>query len=171
MSDYKDVHVPIGAGRTIESFEAREVSRNLITEMRARIAAFEAELAVAREREAALAELLEWVVGDHNAPSDCFSTGPITGTPKDDLCPACAAVQYLKSNKLSTAILARVRREAKLEVLRKARERAVMTVQTLTQWAKCGSLDRDAVQTWLWRDVEDLDAAILAALAQAGEDA
>lgn len=74
-----------------------------------RIAALESELAALREREAALAKLLEWVVGDHNAPSDCFSTGPMTGTPKDDLCPACAAVQYLESNKLSNAILARDR--------------------------------------------------------------
>lgn len=44
--------------------------------------------------------------------------------------------------------------------LKKARGRALVTVQTITQWAKAGPLDRDAVQTWLWRDVEDLDAAI-----------
>lgn len=74
------------------------------------------------EKIAALAAALEWLVGDHNAPSDCFSTGPITGTPKDDLCPACAAVRYLESGVISPALFAardaRMKREGKMEALR-----------------------------------------------------
>jgi hypothetical protein len=29
-------------------------------------------------------------IGDHYVPQDCYSTGPLTGTLNDHLCPACA---------------------------------------------------------------------------------
>lgn len=33
-------------------------------------------------------------IGDHNAPLDCYATGPLTGDPIRDLiqCPACSAI-------------------------------------------------------------------------------
>lgn len=39
------------------------------------------------------------VIGDHWAPNDCYSTGPLTGDPFVDLveCPSCAALEFLKS--------------------------------------------------------------------------
>lgn len=42
--------------------------------------------------------LADIAIGDHNAPSDCYATGPMTGDPIQDLvvCPACA---YLKARK------------------------------------------------------------------------
>lgn len=95
MSDYRDI---------------------MINEMHARSAALEAE----RD---ALAALAEWMVGDHNAPTDCYSTGPMTGTPKDDLCPACAAIRLLRSGQGGRAILdardKRMRRAGELEALQK----------------------------------------------------
>lgn len=34
-------------------------------------------------------------IGDHNAPSDCYATGPLTGDPFRDLvqCPACSFIE------------------------------------------------------------------------------
>lgn len=48
---------------------------------RARIKALE-ELILAADR----------AIGDHNAPNDCYATGPMTGSPVLDLvqCPACS---------------------------------------------------------------------------------
>lgn len=47
-------------------------------------------------RIAQLEEALREVIGDHNAPGDCFSTGPLTGDPlRDARCPACAASRIL----------------------------------------------------------------------------
>ena len=45
----------------------------------------------------ALAEALKEgrrAIGDHNAPSDCYATGPLTGDPIRDLvqCPACSFI-------------------------------------------------------------------------------
>ena len=36
-------------------------------------------------------EQIVWMLGDHIAPNDCYSTGPLTGTPIDNLCPSCYA--------------------------------------------------------------------------------
>ena len=52
------------------------------------------------ERGARIAELeahLRRVIGDHNAPRDCYSTGPMTGDPILDLviCPSCSAMEFL----------------------------------------------------------------------------
>lgn len=40
-----------------------------------------------------LLDALKRVVGDHNAPDDCYATGPLTGNPYQDLvaCPSCQA--------------------------------------------------------------------------------
>lgn len=43
-----------------------------------------------------MASLVKRVVGDHHAPQDCFSSGPLTGTAEDDMCPACAALRFLE---------------------------------------------------------------------------
>lgn len=40
---------------------------------------------------AAMREALRRVVGDHQAPSDCYSTGPLHGDYRDYQCPSCAA--------------------------------------------------------------------------------
>jgi hypothetical protein len=39
----------------------------------------------------ALVRAADRAIGDHNAPSDCYATGPMTGDPIADLveCPAC----------------------------------------------------------------------------------
>jgi hypothetical protein len=51
------------------------------------------------KREAELVEGLKLgllAIGEHNAPHDCYTTGPLTGTIADFLCPACS---YLKQAK------------------------------------------------------------------------
>lgn len=40
-------------------------------------------------------EALEFVIGDHNIPGDCYSTGPVTGTPLDAVCPSCSGIRVL----------------------------------------------------------------------------
>jgi hypothetical protein len=50
--------------------------------------------AVTRERDELKAHLVR-VIGWHNAPSDCYSTGPVTGTALDDVCPSCEALRML----------------------------------------------------------------------------
>ena len=42
-----------------------------------------------------LAKVGRLVVGDHHAPNDCYSTGPMTGDPVTDLvaCPSCSFVR------------------------------------------------------------------------------
>lgn len=39
------------------------------------------------------------VVGDHSAPKDCYSTGPLTGTALDHSCPSCEALSMLAARK------------------------------------------------------------------------
>ena len=57
------------------------------------------EIVALRAKVSSLAVHLKRVIGDHNAPHDCFSTGPLTGTAEDDLCPACEALRLLDMNK------------------------------------------------------------------------
>jgi len=44
-----------------------------------------------------LVDLATRAIGDHNAPGDCYATGPMTGDPIQDLvvCPACAYLYAL----------------------------------------------------------------------------
>ena len=44
-----------------------------------------------------LVNLATLAIGTHNAPDDCYSTGPRTGNPIQDLviCPACAFLKAL----------------------------------------------------------------------------
>jgi hypothetical protein len=44
-------------------------------------------------------------IGDHNAPSDCYATGPLTGDPYRDLveCPACSAIAKIDAVLASSA--------------------------------------------------------------------
>jgi hypothetical protein len=60
---------------------------DLIVSLRARVAELEAQLVMA-----------DRAIGDHNAPTDCYATGPMTGDPIQDLvvCPACV---YLNTRK------------------------------------------------------------------------
>lgn len=41
--------------------------------------------------------LLRRVIGEHAAPSDCFSTGPLHGDARDETCPACEALRFLET--------------------------------------------------------------------------
>lgn len=49
-------------------------------------------------------------IGDHNAPADCYATGPITGDPIRDLvqCPACSFIS------MHDAVKARIAERAKV---------------------------------------------------------
>ena len=42
-----------------------------------------------------LIHTLRRVIGDHNAPSDCYSSGPFHGDARDDVCPSCEAIRLL----------------------------------------------------------------------------
>ena len=44
-----------------------------------------------------LGYILRRVIGEHCAPNDCYSTGPITGTVADHVCPSCEGLKYLDS--------------------------------------------------------------------------
>jgi len=57
----------------------------------------ELEIMEQRTRVDSLTVHLKRVIGDHSAPHDCFSTGPLTGAAADDLCPACEALKFLYS--------------------------------------------------------------------------
>jgi len=49
----------------------------------------------------ALTQHLTRVIGDHCAPSDCFSSGPMFGDARDAVCPACAALHFLSNPRAS----------------------------------------------------------------------
>ena len=48
-----------------------------------------------RDRLKNLVAMAELAIGEHCAPSDCYSTGPLTGGIADHLCPACAFIAVL----------------------------------------------------------------------------
>jgi len=48
-----------------------------------------------RDRLKNLVAMAELAIGEHYAPSDCYSTGPLTGGIADHLCPACAFIAVL----------------------------------------------------------------------------
>ena len=48
----------------------------------------EAEREIARWKELAIR-----AVGDHWAPNDCYSTGPLHGDIRDEMCPACDVIK------------------------------------------------------------------------------
>lgn len=73
---------------------------------------------------ARLREALGRVIGDHTAPSDCFSTGPLTGNPvMDSACPACDAIAALStpSDDWLERKVAEARKAVLLEVIGAAR--------------------------------------------------
>ena len=39
---------------------------------------------------------LRRVIGEHTAPTDCYSSGPFYGDARDDVCPSCEAIKLLK---------------------------------------------------------------------------
>ncbi len=43
-----------------------------------------------------LVTALRRVVGEHNAPADCYSTGPVHGDARDGVCPSCEALRILE---------------------------------------------------------------------------
>lgn len=56
------------------------------------ISAMRAALATCTAERDALRKMAERMCGDHIAPADCYSTGPLTGGWEDSQCPSC---QYL----------------------------------------------------------------------------
>jgi hypothetical protein len=48
-----------------------------------------------------LIEATERAIGEHNAPDDCYATGPHTGNPIADLivCPACVALNEIAASR------------------------------------------------------------------------
>lgn len=92
--------------------QAEEIERLKTVPMKYRRMAFNAQLQeeikqLTAERDAAIANAsalthhLAQVIGDHNAPSDCYSSGPIFGDPRDAICPACAALHFLSNPRAS----------------------------------------------------------------------
>ena len=63
----------------------------------AEIAALRAELEAAQRDATRLVGVIRRVIGDHNPPGDCYSTGPITGTMADHVCVACEALNIYAS--------------------------------------------------------------------------
>lgn len=65
-----------------------------------------------------LVDLIMRLVGDHNAPEDCYSTGPFHGDARDLVCPACAALRVAshlfkgKNSKASPVVHGHACREA-----------------------------------------------------------
>ncbi len=39
---------------------------------------------------------LRHVIGEHTAPADCYSSGPVYGDARDDVCPSCVALRVLE---------------------------------------------------------------------------
>ncbi len=92
--------------------QAEEIERLKTVPMKYRRMAFNAQLQeeikqLTAERDAAIANAsalthhLAQVIGDHNAPSDCYSSGPIFGDARDAVCPACAALHFLSNPRAS----------------------------------------------------------------------
>jgi len=82
------------ANERIRELEKREDFLNLMdrTQIK-RIGLLEIQLTAERAVSDRLLEALKRVVGDHNAPNDCYATGPLTGDTYQDLvaCPSCQA--------------------------------------------------------------------------------
>ena len=66
--------------------EARRKADEAAAEMKRRAECFDELVAALKEMRRA--------IGDHNAPNDCYATGPLTGDAYRDLvqCPACSAL-------------------------------------------------------------------------------
>ena len=63
--------------------------------LRAELELLRAENEALRKDAEQLAYFLRRVIGDHYAPNDCYSTGPMTGTVSDHICPSCEGLKYL----------------------------------------------------------------------------
>ena len=63
-----------------------------IMRLRVQVSDLEAE----RDRLKNLVAMAELAIGEHYAPSDCYSTGPLAGSIADHLCPACAFIAVLR---------------------------------------------------------------------------
>ncbi len=72
-----------------------------VDEMRAEIERLTKERDAAIANASALTQHLTQVIGDHNAPSDCYSSGPMFGDARDAICPACAALHFLSNQRAS----------------------------------------------------------------------
>ena len=132
------------AYRTLNSAQSKQLEfhRSKDAEYQEAIATIDSERAanemLTAERDAAIANVsaltqhLTQVIGDHNAPSDCFSSGPMFGDPRDAICPACAALHFLSNPRASvdsgrdaaiSAAVAAEREEHAAEIDRLKRER------------------------------------------------
>ncbi len=72
-------------------------SASLLRWQHAEIERLTAERDVATANASALTQHLTQVIGDHNAPSDCYSSGPMWGDARDAICPACEALRFLNN--------------------------------------------------------------------------
>jgi hypothetical protein len=69
-------------------------------EVKAYMDAANKEVASEPNNEEKLLQLADRAIGEHSAPKDCYSTGPMTGTRMDETCPACDYIKARKNRRL-----------------------------------------------------------------------
>ena len=82
------------------SISAHDLKHTIIEQQRV-IRELREQLVASEQRVKVLEELVSAAVlaiGEHNAPTDCYATGPLTGNPIADLCvcPACSFLSMYK---------------------------------------------------------------------------
>ena len=87
----------------VKALEASELREHVLRE----------QLIAAQAREAKLRKQLQRVIGFHNPPNDCYSTGPLTGNAFVDLvsCPSCEAEDLLALPADDSALMERLNDE------------------------------------------------------------
>lgn len=87
----------------VKALEASELRERVLRE----------QLIATQAREAKLRKQLQRVIGCHNPPNDCYSTGPLTGNEFVDLvsCPSCEAEALLALPSDDSALQERLKQE------------------------------------------------------------
>ena len=141
------------AYRTLNSAQSKQLEfhRSKDAEYQEAIATIDSERAanemLTAERDAAIANVsaltqhLTQVIGDHNAPSDCFSSGPMFGDPRDAICPACAALHFLSNPRASVDSGRDAAISAAVAAEREAN--AILTAEREARAAEIDSLKRE----------------------------
>ena len=91
-------------------------------------------LAASQAREKVLRETMERIIGLHNAPNDCYSTGPLHGDFRDASCPSCEGEALLAQPTDDTALR---------DLLKAERERCADIAESYT--GKQGEHDGTAI--------------------------
>lgn len=104
-----------------------------------------AERDAAIAKASALTQHLERVIGEHYAPSDCFSSGPMFGDARDAVCPACAALHFLSNPRASVD-------SGRDEVIAAVLAERKDIVEQLKKWAVELSVER----SWSWKTPEGM---------------